>query len=110
MQTKRQSLIETILNVFSGMVIGFSISQLAHVLAPYIQQYIWSGFVWKLSAGSNAVMTVVLTAVSVMRSYCWRRYFNHKHAKMHATEQEVKRAGVHALEKYQGALTELKGR
>lgn len=77
-QTRKQSMIESLLNTLSGMVLGFTISQLAHVLAPFIQQHIWSGFVWNLSAGSNIIMTIILTLVSICRSYAWRRYFNNK--------------------------------
>lgn len=80
MQTKRQSFIESCMNIFSGMIISFSISQLAHVSAPYIQKYIYSGFIWNLSATSNIIMTVLLTVISIIRSYAWRRYFNYKHS------------------------------
>lgn len=75
-QTKRQSMIEASLNVLSGMVIAFIISQLAHWFEPQIQKYIWSGFEWNISAGSNMIMTTVLTAISVVRGYAWRRHFN----------------------------------
>ena len=77
-QTKRQSLIEASLNTFSGMVLGFAISQLAHIFSPFIREYLWSGWTWELSAGSNVIMTIILTIVSVIRSYIWRRYFNNK--------------------------------
>lgn len=77
-QTKRQSMIESLLNTISGMILGFVISQLAHVFAPWIQRYIYSGFVWNLSIESNIIMTVILTLVSICRGYAWRRYFNKK--------------------------------
>ena len=64
MQTKRHSIIESCLNVASGMVIAFIISQLAHLYEQDIQKYIWSGFVWKISAGSNIIMTIIFTIVS----------------------------------------------
>ncbi len=76
MQTRRQSIIESSLNVFSGMVIAFAISQIAHIFEPQIQQYIWKGFEWHISAGSNIIMTVILTVISVVRGYAWRRHFN----------------------------------
>jgi hypothetical protein len=76
MQSRRHSLIEACSNVGSGMIIAFAISQLAHWLEHPIQQYIWAGFEWHISAGSNAVMTVILTIVSVIRGYAWRRHFN----------------------------------
>ena len=75
-QSKRHSILEVLLNIFSGMLIAFTISQLAHIFQEDIQKYIWSGFIWELSAGSNIIMTVVLTAVSMVRSYVWRRFFN----------------------------------
>lgn len=78
MQSRRHSLLESIANVSSGMIIAFVISQLAHVFEQEIQQYIWSGFEWHISAGSNLIMTVILTIVSILRGYAWRRHFNNK--------------------------------
>ena len=75
-QSKRHSVFEALLNVFTGMVVGFSLSQTAAWLEPEIQKYIWSGFVWHLSTGSNVVMTSILTVFSIARSYIWRRIFN----------------------------------
>ena len=75
-QSKRHSIIEAVCNVGSGMLLAFAISQAAYFGADWIQQHIWSGFVWKLSAGSNAIMTCILTIVSVIRGYIWRRSFN----------------------------------
>lgn len=75
-QSKRHSLLEACLNVFSGMVIAFGISFLAHRYEAVIQQYVWSGFKWDIGVGSNVIMTVVFTVVSVLRSYAWRRHFN----------------------------------
>ncbi len=76
MQTRRQSIIESCLNVFSGMAIAFVISQLAHIFEPQIKKYIWAGFEWHISAGSNLIMTSILTVISVVRGYTWRRHFN----------------------------------
>lgn len=78
MQSKISSLIEQCFNVMSGMLIAFTISQIAHIYEPEIQEYIWEDFVWNLSAGSNAIMTTVLTVVSVIRGYTWRRIFNRR--------------------------------
>lgn len=75
-QSKRQSIIEATVNVFSGMIIAFAVSQLAHVYQNEIRQYIWSGFEWQLSVASNLFMTTVLTVISVIRGYIWRRIFN----------------------------------
>lgn len=90
MQSRRHSLIESSLNVLSGMIIAFIISQLAHEFEPQIQKYIWSGFEWKLSAGSNAIMTMILTVVSVCRGYAWRRHFNKRLIKEQSDETSQK--------------------
>lgn len=76
MQTKRHSIIESCANVFSGMAIAFIISQLAHEFEQQIQQYIWKEFVWNVSVKSNLLMTTLLTMVSIVRGYAWRRHFN----------------------------------
>ena len=78
MQSRRHSILESIVNVISGMIIAFCISQLAHTFEPQIQKYIWSGFEWKISIGSNVIMTSVFTIVSIIRGYAWRRHFNAK--------------------------------
>ena len=80
-QTKWMTATEALLNVGSGMFIAFSISQLAVMYQATIQYYLWEGFQWQVSLGSNIVMTAVFTAVSVIRGYLWRRVFNHHHAK-----------------------------
>ena len=77
-QTRRQSIIEAILNVFSGMVIVFGVSQLAYIFEAEIQKYIWTGFEWHISTGSNILVMVVLAIISVVRGYAWRRHFNKK--------------------------------
>lgn len=77
-QSKRHSIIESCTNVASGVVIAFTLSQLAHWFEPEIKRYVWSGFEWHISPGSNAIMTVILTVVSILRGYTWRRYFNKK--------------------------------
>lgn len=78
MQSRKHSMLESCANVASGMLIAFTISQLAHMFEPQIQKYVWHGFSWRISTGSNVVMTTVLTVVSVLRSYAWRRHFNRK--------------------------------
>lgn len=78
MQSKKHSFIEACLNVLSGMLIAFVISQLAHTFEAEIQRWIWTGFTWGISAGSNAIVTIVLTIVSVIRGYAWRRHFNRR--------------------------------
>lgn len=76
MQLKRHSFMEAVLNVSSGMFIAFGLSQLAAAYEAEIQQYIWKDFIWKLSTGSNLIMTAVFTGVSIVRGYVWRRIFN----------------------------------
>lgn len=75
-QSKRHSVIEAVVNVFSGMFIAFAVSQLAHVYQNEIRQYLWEGFTWELSVSSNIFMTTILTVISVIRGYIWRRVFN----------------------------------
>lgn len=75
-QSKRHSVIEALLNVGSGMVIAFTISQLGHFYQDEIRKYIWPSFTWNLSLESNAVMTGLLTVASMIRGYVWRRIFN----------------------------------
>jgi len=76
-QSRRHSLIEAMLNVFSGMIVAFSICQLAHYFENEIQEYIWQDFVWNVSFSSNLAMTAVLTIISMIRGYIWRRVFNY---------------------------------
>lgn len=75
-QSKISSVIESTANMLTGMIIAFALSQMAHTYETQIQYYIWTDFHWQLSAGSNMIMTTILTAVSVIRGYLWRRYFN----------------------------------
>lgn len=78
MQSRRHSIIEAMVNVSSGMLIAFIISQLAHVYEHWIQLHIWNGFKWNINAAGNFIMTSILTIVSVIRGYIWRRYFNRR--------------------------------
>lgn len=66
------------MNVVSGMVMAFLISQTAHEFQEEIKTYIWAGFEWNISATSNIVMTTILTLVSIIRGYAWRRHFNRR--------------------------------
>lgn len=78
MQSKRHSIIESCANVMSGILIAFTISQLAHWFEPQIKAHIWKGFEWHISVGSNIIMTITLTIVSIFRGYAWRRHFNRR--------------------------------
>lgn len=65
-QTKLESAIEQICNVGSGMIIAYAIMEL--VLAPTLGIGI--------TPMQNVWTTIVLTVVSVLRGYVWRRIFN----------------------------------
>ena len=80
-QSKVMSFVEAILNIFTGMVTAFTISQLASHNEALIQQYIYSDFHWQISIQSNICMTIVLTTASVIRHVVWRRVFNKIHEK-----------------------------
>lgn len=69
-QKKHVSLIEAILNVASGMIIAFTVTQ---VLSPSL------GF--DISPIQNMTLTCILTVVSILRTYIWRRIFNKHHIK-----------------------------
>jgi hypothetical protein len=64
-QSKLSSIYEAILNVGSGMIIAFCVTQ---TLAP--------GLGIDLPYRANMILTSILTVVSVLRGYMWRRYFN----------------------------------
>lgn len=72
-QTRLGSLIEACINV----VIGFAINYSANLL-------IFPLFGFHISPGANFVMGLIYTVISVIRSYCVRRWFN---AKLHSMAQ-----------------------
>ena len=72
-QTRLGSLIETMVNI----IIGFSINWTANML-------IFPLFGFHISPGANFVMGLIYTVISVVRSYCIRRWFN---ARLHAMAQ-----------------------
>lgn len=65
-QTKLESFLEQCCNVGSGMIIAYAMMEL--VLAPVLHIGI--------TPGQNVWVTLVLTVVSVVRGYIWRRIFN----------------------------------
>ena len=65
-QTKLESLLESFINVGSGFILAFIIWQ---TIAPWFLGY-------EISYAENFVLTSVFTAVSVLRGYMWRRFFN----------------------------------
>lgn len=80
-QSKIGTAIESILNVASGILIAFTISQLAFYNQEFIQNYLYTDFHWDINYESNIIMTLVLTVVSILRGMVWRRLFNHFHVK-----------------------------
>jgi len=78
MQTRTESLIETLLNIGSGFVIAYSLMQF--VVTPLFELH--------TQASDNFTITVLFTAVSITRSYLWRRFFAqglHRALRQHLT-------------------------
>lgn len=67
-QTRRGSLIEACLNTASGFLVSLLVW--TFIVVP----------VWNLpvTQSENLAITALFTAVSVARSYVWRRIFNHQ--------------------------------
>ena len=65
-QTRKESLVEAIANQASGFVVAWAVT--AWVVVP----------LWHLrwSQADDLTITLLFTAVSIVRSYLWRRYFN----------------------------------
>lgn len=66
MQTPLASFLESLLNTASGFVLSVVVASYA---AP------WLGV--PLSTEQNFQLTAIMTVVSVLRSYAWRRAFNY---------------------------------
>jgi len=70
MQTKKQSLFESILNI----LVGYLISLISlFIIFPLL------GI--ESSPGKNITISIYFTVISLIRSYLLRRFFNRKHAK-----------------------------
>ena len=67
MQTKRQSMIETLTSVFVGWIIGVILNMLILPIFDY-----------DVSLTDGVLISIIFTAVSVIRSYVIRRWFNTK--------------------------------
>lgn len=65
MQTRRQSLIETVV----GVAIGFALSMAASTV-------VYPLFGHSFTPGQNAGITVIFTLLSLLRGYGVRRFFN----------------------------------
>lgn len=70
-QTRLGSLIETAVNI----AIGFTINYFANLL-------FFPMFGFDISHGANFVLGLLYTVISVVRSYCVRRWFNAKLQRM----------------------------
>lgn len=67
-QTKKQSAIEAVANV----VVGFSITFTANAM-------LFPLFGWVISVEQNIGLGVCYTVISLVRSYCLRRFYNWWH-------------------------------
>jgi len=65
MQTRTESLTESLLNVGSGFIISVGVSMYAY---PF--------FGFDVKIGQAVILTLLFTVVSVVRGYCWRRAGN----------------------------------
>jgi hypothetical protein len=70
MQTKKQSLTETIVNIVLGLIISFLIQL---ILFPMLKI--------PVTINENIIITIVFFVASLVRGYSVRRYFNKKHNK-----------------------------
>lgn len=67
MQTKKQSLLESLMNV----TIGFFITMISlEIIFPLLEI--------ENHSGKNIIITLYLTILSILRNYFLRRYFNRK--------------------------------
>lgn len=71
MQTKLESLIEQVLNVFSGLILSIFV----------IQPIVFKFYNIELSMSENIGMAVIFTTVSIIRGYFWRRLYNRQSMK-----------------------------
>jgi membrane protein implicated in regulation of membrane protease activity len=67
MQSRLESLLEAAANIATGMLVSFLLGMVV---------YPWFGF--PVTPTQNAWIVVIFTAVSLLRSYLWRRWFNRR--------------------------------
>lgn len=68
MQTKKQSLVETLTNISIGMILSILVQLVVYpIMGIKVQFY------------QNVTLTVIFTIVSIVRGYLVRRFFNKKH-------------------------------
>ena len=68
MQTRRQSLIEAVVNIMAGVAVAY-----------VMNHFLLASFGMPISTRNNLVMTAAMTAASLIRSYSLRRVFNRWH-------------------------------
>jgi uncharacterized membrane protein YgaE (UPF0421/DUF939 family) len=68
MQTRKQSLFEAIMNVVVGLGVSMALNFAVFPL-----------FGWHISLSQNLILGMIYTVVSIVRSYCLRRFFNKMH-------------------------------
>lgn len=71
-QTKTESVVESLVNVFSGTLVSFCIWKF--IIVP----------IWEFDSNfvDDILITAIYTVAAITRSYLWRRFFNkglHKH-------------------------------
>ena len=71
MQTKRQSLIETLTSVFVGWFIGVILNLTVLPLFDY-----------NITVVDSLLVSLIFTVISVVRGYLIRRFFNSKEKKV----------------------------
>lgn len=67
MQTKRQSLIETVVSTLIGLAVSF-----------LTQIIVFPMYNLEVNINQNLQITAIFTIVSILRGYCVRRLFNKK--------------------------------
>ncbi|TXH16423.1 MAG: hypothetical protein E6R03_05535 [Hyphomicrobiaceae bacterium] len=74
-QSRAQSLVESLINV----LIGCSINMTANV-------FVYPLFGWHITMGQNLAVACIYTAISIVRSYAIRRWFN---ARIHRLAEKI---------------------
>lgn len=68
MQTRLQSMIEAGLNTLTG-----------YIISVLTQLFIFPLYGLHATLSQNLQIVAIFTAISIVRSYFWRRLFNHLH-------------------------------
>ena len=70
MQSKRESMIESLTSVFAGWLIGVVLNMLVLPLFDY-----------NVSLTDGVLISIIFTIISIVRGYLIRRFFNSKERK-----------------------------